>query len=181
MQRRRSVKHIREDYKENLKTLDKQVFFYYNETKEMMIVSTVMDKNLNQVLRVIKPKSVKIEVENLLIALRLLGFEINARIGTWAETKSLEKLIEYAILLNDKEYRIGYAKNKISFILSENKIDMFVIRVENKIFNIDALNDLVKQSDEVRIVYNEGREFILNCTNIKLVKEIISCLKKCIK
>lgn len=144
-------------------------------------MSTIMDKNLNQVLRAIKPKSVKIEVESFLIVLRLLGFEINTRIGTWAETKSLEKLIEYAISINDNDYRIGYTKNKISFILNENKFNMFVIRVQDKFFNISALNDLIKQSDEVGRIHDEGKEFILNCTNIKLVKEIISCLKKCVR
>jgi hypothetical protein len=108
----------------------------------------------------------------------LLGFEINARIGTWTGTSETRKLIEYAILINDNEYRLNYTKNKISFVVHQNKFDMFVIRVEDKFFNIDALNNLIKESEGLKVLHDKGKEFIVNCQNVKLVKEIILCLKK---
>lgn len=143
-------------------------------------MNTVMDKDIKQVLKAIKTKSLITQVENFIVALKMMGYEINPRIGTW-DYKT--KTIEYALLVNDTDYRMEYIRNKISFIFEEKQFKMFIVRLENQFFNIRNLWNLIEENEEVQLLsdHNKHNEFILNCTNKKLVGDIIKKLLSCAK
>jgi hypothetical protein len=140
-----------------------------------------LDKDLERFVKIIKPKSLSRKVESCLIAFKIMGIDVTSRVGTWIDNKETKNKIEYAAHFNTNEYRHEYVRNKISFVFHQNDFEMFVVRLQSNLVDVDKLNQLIEANDETSVLYHKGTEFILNCTNIKLVGDIVTNLFRCMK
>jgi hypothetical protein len=128
------------------------------------------------------------DFETFIFTLKMLGYEISERVGGWSEQRT-----EYAFLINDDvEYRMEWVKNKVSYVLdNEGNFNLFVIRLNDNFVDIEKLNILISESDSfmtvnnnqgLSVIYDELKsDFVLNCTNEDLIKDILYKFLTCVR